>query len=59
VAAKHGVSAETLGESVSGTIEIAVDGRVVVSAKIAELKGEFEGALERALRIEPAAVAAD
>jgi len=59
VAGKHGVSADVLGETVSGTIEIKVDGRVAVSAKIAELRDEYEGALERALRSEPAAVAAD
>jgi phosphoribosylformylglycinamidine synthase len=59
VAAKYGVSAETLGETLIGTIEITVDGKAVVSAKIAELQGEYEGALERALRSEPAAVAAD
>ena len=59
VAAKHGVSAETLGETVIGTIEITVDGKAAVSAKIAELQDEYEGALERALRSEPAAVAAD
>jgi phosphoribosylformylglycinamidine synthase len=59
VAAQHSVSAETLGETVSGTTEIKVDGDVVVSTKIAELRDEYEGALERALRSEPAAVAAD
>jgi len=59
IAAQRGVSAEVLGESVSGTIEIKVDGRVVVSAKIAELRDEYEGALERTLRSEPAAVAGD
>jgi phosphoribosylformylglycinamidine synthase len=59
VVAKHRISAETLGETVIGSIEITVDGKVAVSAKIAELQGEYEGALERALRSEPAAVAAD
>ena len=59
VAAKHRVSAETLGETVSGTIEIKVDGKAAVSAKIGDLQDEYEGALERALRSEPAAVAAD
>src|SRR5258708_9848121 len=59
VAAKHNVSAETLGETVIGTIEITVGGKVTVSAKICELEREYEGALERALRSEPAAVAAD
>ena len=59
VAGKYGLSADLLGETVSGTLEIKVDGRVVVSAKIAELRDEYEGALERALRSEPAAVVAD
>src|SRR5450631_3397718 len=59
VAAKYGLSAGTLGETVSGTIEIKVDGKVGVSAKVAELRDEYEGALERVLRSEPAAVAAD
>ena len=59
VAAKHGVSADALGETLIGTIEITVDGKVAVSAKIAELQGEYEGALERALRSDPATVAAD
>jgi phosphoribosylformylglycinamidine synthase len=58
VAAKHGVSAETLGETVIGSIEITVDGKMAVSAKIAELQQEYEGALERALHSE-IAVAAD
>jgi phosphoribosylformylglycinamidine (FGAM) synthase-like enzyme len=58
VAAKHGVSVEALGKTVIGTIEITVDGSAVVSAKIAELQGEYKDALERALRSEPAAVAA-
>jgi phosphoribosylformylglycinamidine synthase II len=59
VAAKQRVSAEPLGETVPGMIEIKVDHEVVVSAKIAELQDEYEGALERALRSEPGAVAAD
>jgi phosphoribosylformylglycinamidine synthase II len=57
VAAKHGISADVLGETVSGKIEIKVDDQIVVSAKVAELRDEFEGALERALRSEPAAAA--
>jgi phosphoribosylformylglycinamidine synthase II len=57
VAAKHHLSAEVLGETGSGTIELKVDGRVVVSASVAELRDEFEGALERDLRTEAAMVA--
>jgi phosphoribosylformylglycinamidine synthase len=58
VAAKHGVLAETLGKTVIGSIEITVDGKMTVSAKIAELQQEYEGALEQALHSEMA-VAAD
>jgi len=59
VAVKHGISADVLGETVSGNLEIKVDGRAVISASIAELRGVYENALEQALRTEPAAVAAD
>jgi phosphoribosylformylglycinamidine synthase len=59
VAGKAGVSADILGETTSGNIEIKVDGKVVVSASVAELRDEFENALERALRSEAAGVAAD
>jgi phosphoribosylformylglycinamidine synthase subunit PurL len=58
VATKYGIFAEVLGETVSETIELKVDGRVVVSAGVSELRDEYEGALERALLSEPA-VAAD
>jgi phosphoribosylformylglycinamidine synthase subunit PurL len=57
-AAKHRVSADVLGETVSGTIELSVDGRVAMSAGVGELRDEFEGALEQALRSEPAVLAA-
>jgi phosphoribosylformylglycinamidine synthase len=59
VAAKRDISADLLGETVIGKIEITVDSRAAVSANIAELRDEYEGALERALRSEPAPVAAD
>jgi phosphoribosylformylglycinamidine synthase len=58
VAGKSGLSADVLGETVSGNIEIKVDGRVVASASVVELRNEYESALERALRSE-SAVAAD
>jgi phosphoribosylformylglycinamidine synthase len=57
-AAKRRVSADVLGETVSGTIELSVDGRVAMSAGVGELRDEFEGALEQALRSEPAVLAA-
>jgi hypothetical protein len=59
VAGKYGLSADMLGETVAGTVEIKVDGRAVISAQVPELRDIYEGALERALRSEPAAVAAD
>ena len=59
VAAKYGISADLLGETVPGNLEIKVDGRAVVSASVAELRDVYENALEKALRSEPAAVAAD
>jgi phosphoribosylformylglycinamidine synthase subunit PurL len=59
VAGKHGISAEVLGETVSGNLEIKVDGRRVISESIADLRDVYENALVQALRTEPAAVAAD
>jgi phosphoribosylformylglycinamidine synthase len=59
VAVKYGLSPVVIGETASEQIEIKLDGRVVVSARVAELREAYEGALERALRTEPEAVAAD
>ena len=59
IAAKHRVSAEAQGETVIGTIEIKIEGQMLVSAKIAELRDVYENALEDALRSEPAQVAED
>jgi phosphoribosylformylglycinamidine synthase len=57
VAAKHGLAVDLLGETVSGQVEIKVDGRVAISASVDELSGEYESALEKALRTEPEVVA--
>jgi phosphoribosylformylglycinamidine (FGAM) synthase-like enzyme len=59
VAVKYGLSADVIGETTSQTLEIAVDGKVVVSAPVSELKDEYENALERALRTDPELIAAD
>ena len=59
VAEEYGVSADVLGETVSDTVEIAVDGQPVISASVQELREAYEGALERALRTEPSVAAAD
>jgi len=57
VAAKFRLSAEEIGETVGEVVAIRLDGRVVVSAAVAELRDSFEGALEAALRADPEAVA--
>ncbi len=59
IARKHGVFVDVLGETVPGQMEIKLDGRVMVSASVAELRDVYESALERALRTEPEAAAAD
>jgi len=52
VAEEFGVSAEVLGETTAVTVEISVGGQKVISASAAELRGAYEGALEKALRTE-------
>jgi phosphoribosylformylglycinamidine synthase len=59
VAAKYGLEVDVLGETVLDQIEMKLDGRVVVSASVAELHEIYESALESALRTEPETVAAD
>ena len=59
VARKHGISAEVIGETVAGPVEISLDGKVVVSATVAELREVYEGALEAVLKTDPELVAAD
>jgi len=59
VAKQHGVRAEFIGETVTNTIEISVEGKVVVSTPVAACRTVFEGALEEALNSELASVAAD
>ena len=59
VAAKYGLAVDVLGETISDQIEMKLDGRVVVSASVAELREVYESALESALRTEPETVAAD
>jgi len=56
VAAKYRLSAEEIGETVSEQVEIRLDGRIVVSATVSELRDSYEGALEAALRADPDAV---
>jgi phosphoribosylformylglycinamidine synthase II len=59
LAVKYGISLEVIGETVPEQVKIKLDGRVVVSANVGELREAYEGALEKALRVEPERVAAD
>jgi phosphoribosylformylglycinamidine synthase len=59
IAGKHGLTVDVLGETVAGSVEIKLDGQAVISSSVSELSEVYESALERALRTEPAAVAAD
>jgi phosphoribosylformylglycinamidine synthase subunit PurL len=59
VAEKHGASAEVIGETVPERMEISLDGKVVISAPVLELRTAYEGALEAALRTDPELAAAD
>jgi phosphoribosylformylglycinamidine synthase II len=53
VALQYGVSVDIIGETAPAQMEIVLDGRVVVSAPINELRDPYEGALEKALQTEP------
>ncbi len=52
VAVKCGVGAAVIGQTTSSQFEIRVDGRVVVSAAVSELKAAWDTALEKALHAE-------
>jgi phosphoribosylformylglycinamidine synthase II len=58
IALKHGLLAEQIGETVPEQVEIKLDGRVMVSATVAELRDGYENALETALQTETETVAA-
>ena len=53
VAEEFDVIADVIGETGSDRVEIAIDGAPVISASIEELRGAYEGALEKALRTDP------
>jgi phosphoribosylformylglycinamidine synthase subunit PurL len=59
VAAKYGVAADVIGETIPDQLEISLDGRVVASAPVSELRKAYETALESMLRTDPELVAAD
>ena len=59
VAVKYGLSSEVIGKTTPDQVTIKLDGQVVVSASVAELRDAYEGALEKAMRTEAQAIAAD
>jgi phosphoribosylformylglycinamidine synthase subunit PurL len=52
VAEDFGVKAHVLGETGGERVEITIDGEAAISASIEDLRGAYEGALEKALRPE-------
>ena len=52
VGARHGILVEQIGSTIRENFEIAVDGKVVVSAALRELKQAWSHALERSLHVE-------
>ncbi|MGA3196883.1 MAG: AIR synthase-related protein, partial [Terriglobales bacterium] len=52
VAGEFGVSTDVLGQTGSDRVEISIDSQPVISANITELRGAYEGALEKALHTE-------
>ncbi len=59
LAVKYSLSADVIGQTVSDKVEIRLDGRVVVSASVKELRDGYEGAIEAALKADPELVEAD
>jgi phosphoribosylformylglycinamidine synthase len=59
IAEKYGVVADVMGETIPQRLEISLDGKVVVSAAVADLNRSYESALESTLRTDPELVAAD
>ncbi|HLV89206.1 MAG TPA: phosphoribosylformylglycinamidine synthase subunit PurL [Candidatus Sulfotelmatobacter sp.] len=59
IAAKHGVQAEVIGETVPGKLEITVDNKPVISAEVSALAVAYEQALESALKTDPELVSVE
>ncbi|PYX29845.1 MAG: phosphoribosylformylglycinamidine synthase subunit PurL [Acidobacteria bacterium] len=56
IARDHSLFVDVLGQTGSDRVEIVLDGKPVVSVAVGELNEVYEGALEKALRAEPAAI---
>jgi len=59
LAVKYGLSSQLIGETLDGVFEIRLDGQVVVSATVSQLRQVYEDALEKTLKTDPELVAAD
>ena len=59
IAEKYEISAEAIGETTSGPLEISLDGRAVISASVGDLSAAYEDALESALRADSELVTAE
>ncbi len=57
IAVKYGVAADLIGQTAPNNLEIAVDGRVAVSAAVSDLRRTWEEALEEALHADVTEVA--
>ncbi len=51
-AAKYSLSAQPIGSTISGKLEISLDGKIAVVAEVSDLKNAWAGALQRALHVE-------
>ncbi len=56
VAENHGISAEAIGETIPGRLEIKLDEKPVISVAVTDLSDAYENALESALRTEAESV---
>src|SRR5271166_2853596 len=52
VAANYSLSAQPIGSTISGKLEISLDGKTAVAAEVSELKEAWASALQRALHVE-------
>jgi len=59
ISAKYGITADVIGETIPERLEIALDGKPIISSAVSDLNESYEAALQAALRTDPELVAAD
>jgi phosphoribosylformylglycinamidine synthase len=52
IATNNSLSAQPIGSTISGKLEISLDGKTAVAAEVSDLKEAWAGALQRALHVE-------